>query len=186
MQHVSEPPNPWLGYRRCLSDLPDSSYLLVLQEDTLPCQNFAAVLDWIVAREPRVPVVLFLAYLPRRIATLALRAANKRERYVDTQLRINDFMPIVAVLWPTEKAREFMEWTAANPNRLGHPHPRSDDGVAGRWCALTKQTVRFTVPSLVEHPDLEPSLIGRKPAWGKDKSRVALMLPQGDPLALGW
>lgn len=79
-----------------------------------------------------------------------------------------------------------MEWTSANPHKLGHPSPRSDDGVLGRWCALTKQTVRFTVPSLVQHPDRVKSVIGRKEHWGKDKGRVALLYYEDDPLEYDW
>jgi hypothetical protein len=131
----------------------------VIQDDTLPCANFSATLERVVCE---VPVCLFLSRLPRRISAATLRTKG---RYLDTQLRINEFMPVVAVLWPIAKAQEFMAWTQANPHRLGHRAPRSDDSVAGRWAALTKQTIRFTIPSLVEHRAEEESVKGdRTPA----------------------
>ena len=116
---------------------------------------------------------------------MALFAMKKRQVYLDCQLRSNDFLPVVAILWPTSKAQEFLTWTEANPHKLGHKDPRSDDSVGGRWASLTKQDIRFTLPSLVEHPDLEPSLIGRKAAWGKDSGRVAMAFAE-DGLAYEW
>jgi len=183
--HSSDPPNPWKGYVACLTDVPDASHLLVIQDDTTVCKNFAPALRLIAEANPSTPVVLFLARLPRRIANMALHATKKRQVYLDCQLRSNDFLPVVAILWPVEKAKEFLAWAEANPHKLGHKAPRSDDSVGGRWASLTRQPIRFTLPSLVEHPDLEPSLIGRKPAWGKDSGRVAMAFAE-DGLAYEW
>lgn len=103
-----------------------------------------------------------------------MRAAKRGERYVTARLASNEFCPVVGILWPVEKALEFRTWTEENPHRLGHPRPRSDDGIVGRWSAFSKQDIRFTVPSLVEHPDLIPSVKGRNnESWGKDRQRVA-------------
>jgi hypothetical protein len=184
--HTSDPPNPWKGYQRILSNVPGCSHLLIVQEDVAVCHNFPLAVIKIADANPDRPVILFLARLPRRVANNALRAAKRRERYLDEHLRINEFCPVVGILWPAHKAQEFLAWTDANPGRLGHPEPRSDDGVLGRWVALTKQTVRFAIPSLIQHPDDQPSVIGRRAAWGKDGGRVALMFCQDDPLALDW
>jgi hypothetical protein len=175
MLHASNPPNPWEGYKACLRDLPECSHLLIIQDDARPALNFAAALERVAEENPVTPVVLFLARLPRRVAMLALRAAKSRERYVSTGMRGNEFCPVVAILWPRSKAQEFLAWTEANPRRLGHPEPRSDDGVLGRWAAFDKQLIRFSVPSLVQHDDRERSTIGRKALWGKDTSRTALL-----------
>lgn len=115
-----------------------------------------------------------------------MRAAKKDERYVTARMAINEFCPVVGILWPIPKALEFRTWTETNPHKLGHPRPRSDDGVLGRWSALTHQMVRFTVPSLVEHQDMIPSVKGRNNhAWGKDKQRVAWWFAE-DALAYEW
>ena len=186
IEHSSDPPSPWAGYRLCLTEIPSyAKHLVVVQDDAQLCHNFASAVQQIAQSNPDTPVVLFLARLPRRIANLALHAAKRRECYLETQLRSNDFLPVVAILWPVQKAREFLAWTEANPHKLGHKAPRSDDSVAGRWASLTKQTICFTVPSLVEHPDMEPSLIGRKPAWGRDRGRVALFFAE-DGRAHDW
>lgn len=104
-------------------------------------------------------------------------------RYVTLPWR--DFMPVVAVLWPLEAAREFLAWADDNPGLPGQREPRSDDAMAGRWKMVGRKTVRATVPSLVQHPDTEPSLIGRRRSWGKDRGRVALFLAE-DALSYDW
>jgi len=173
--HASDPPSPWDGYKQCLRDLPDG-HVLIVQDDVEVASNFAPAVERIAASNPDMPVVLFLAKLPQRVATQALRASLRKECYVAINFRQMEFCPVVAVLWPTQIARSFLDWTEQNPHRLGHPAPRSDDGVMGRWAAFAQQTIRFTVPSIVEHPDREASLIGRRAMWGKDKGRCALLL----------
>lgn len=185
--HESVPPNPWYGYKKALSELPlGESHVVVLQDDIEVCQNFAPAVERIAERHPDNVVVLFLAKLPPHLAGAALRTAKRKGVYVRTRLRSNDFMPVVGVLWPCRKAAEFLAW-AEDAKLPGYPREtRSDDAVAGRWAAVTKQEIIFTVPSLVEHPDREPSLIGRRALWGKDGGRVALMFCEGDPLRYDW
>jgi GR25 family glycosyltransferase involved in LPS biosynthesis len=186
IHHSSEPPNPWEGYKRCLTldqTLGKSiTHLCILQDDVTVAENFAPALEQIAASNPDTPVCLFLARLPRRTSVEATRALKDGRRYVDLHFR--DFCPVVGMLWPVEKARHLMEWqkTARFPGKLP---PRSDDAVVGHWMRHSKQTIRACVPSIVQHPDMEPSLIGRKPAWGKDSGRVALHLAE-DALDYLW
>jgi hypothetical protein len=183
--HSSDPPSPWAGYQCCLSHLPSyADHLLVVQDDVELCHNFAPALLRIAESNPDVPVCLFLARLPKEASVRATRALQKNLRYVTLATR--SFVPVVAILWPVAKAEEFMLWVEQNPHVRGRFPQRSDDAMVGIWTILTKQEIRATVPSLVEHPDMEPSLIGRHPAWGKDKGRVALHLVQGDALDYDW
>lgn len=85
-------------------------------------------------------------------------------------------MPVVAVLWPIDKLVEFAAWSEENPWLPAQREPRSDDAMAGRWKMVTRQTVWASVPSIVQHPDEEPSTIGRTAQWGKDRGRVAALL----------
>lgn len=148
----------------------------------MPVPNTGPAVEQIAASNPEIPVCLFLARLPRRTSQKATLALKHGQRYSPVFWR--DFVPVVAVLWPVHKAREFMAW-AENASLPGNPNPRSDDAVVGRWMAMTRQEIRVTCPSIVEHPDMEPSLIGRKPAWGRDSGRVALHLAQ-DALDYQW
>ena len=158
--HSSDPPNPWHGYRNCLSDLPRCTHLVVVQDDALVCANFGETIERVALRNADIPVSLFLMPSPLRIARQAIREAKGGKLYFDARFRINEFCPVVGMLWPVRKAEEFLDWVEENPRRLGHRDPRSDDSVVGKWCANTHQTIRFTIPSLVEHMADQPSVKG--------------------------
>ena len=183
IEHASQPPSPWAGYLSCLQDIPDCSHLLIVQDDAEPVANFAAALEQIAQCHSEAPVCLFLARLPRDASRKAEQAMKAKLRYVTLSWR--SFLPIVAVLWPRQKALEFADWAAENPTLPGQREPRSDDAMAGRWKMITRQTVYACVPSIVQHPDREPSLIGRRAQWGADKGRVAHLLAE-DAMAYDW
>lgn len=108
----------------------------------------------------------------------AKRAVLKGGRYVP--LHVSSFVPLVAVLWPVEKAQEFLEWTDT------HKTSRADDGNAAKWARATKQEIRVCVPSLVEHNDFTPTVKGgREYVFGAERWRRALLLAE-DGLAYEW
>lgn len=168
--HESQPPNPWQGYVRCLSDLPSyADHLLVLQDDSHVCHNFATALRKIAASNPDVPVVLYLASMPRAVSTRALRAMKKGGvRYI-TMSRV-PFIPVVGILWPRAKAQEFLTWATGGVRLPGHPNPRSDDAVLAEWMKRTGQEIRVAVPSLVEHANGNPSVKGSPAVAGTDRA----------------
>lgn len=189
--HQSHPPNPLRGYQQALNDLPeDASHVVVLQDDVLVCKNFPLAVERIALSNPETPVILFLARLPRYESKHFTHALGTPKRYIDARPKSGSFLPVVAVLWPKTKAMHFREWTIQNVHVLpGYPKrdPASDDAAFAIWALRNREKVRVAVPNLVEHPDLEPSLIGRRPHWGKDKGRVALsFIGENDPLELDW
>lgn len=174
------PANPWRGYKLCLESVAssDAQHGVILQDDVVLCKNFGPAIARIVEANDDTPVVLFLSKNPPRISRLALR----RNVYLRTWLRINEFLPVVAVLWPRTKASDFLEW-ASTAKLPGYPRVTlSDDACAGRWACLTKQEIAFTIPSLVEHRLDIPSLVGNDRKGG----RVALQFCEGDPLEIDW
>jgi hypothetical protein len=166
-----------------MADLPDCSHMVILQDDVLLAGNFAIGVRQIADAQPNDPVCLFLSRLPRDVSAQADRAYKQNRRYVRVNWR--SFLPIVAVLWPRAKLVEFREWAESNPGLPGQREPRSDDAMGGRWKMLTRQTVWATVPSIVQHPDQEPSTIGRTAQWGRDKGRVAHLFTD-DAAAFDW
>lgn len=185
--HKADPPNPWEGYHACLNAPTEASHILVIQDDTLVCRNFGQAVHEVAQANPHTPVCLYLGGLPARTAREAKKVMmSRRGNYV--QIAMRDFVPVVAVLWPTEKAREFISWAGETAHSLpGTPKPRSDDAVVGAWARWTKQTVLATVPSLVQHPDDVASTIKRRNHSGRDRGRTALFwIGDDDPLAIRW
>jgi hypothetical protein len=166
VEHASVPPDPWGGYRRCLTDPPDCTHLLIIQDDAIPVPGFADVLPQIAQNDP---VCLWISNSPANAAGRARRAHGKQP-YVP--LGPAPFVPLVAVLWPRQAAIDFLEWS-----ETASQITRADDGNAGRWMRQTRRQFMVCVPSIVEHDDCVPSVKGGRPeTQGRDRSRVAMLL----------
>ena len=150
--HTSVPPDPWENYRRCLDYHGAASHLLILQDDTIPANNFAITLPTIAAAHPDTPVCLFMGSFPSSTAA-RVRRAKPDVRYV--ALGPSSFMPLVCVLWPTHVARSFLAWSTTAKGMT-----RADDGNAARWMKATRTQIMVAVPSIVQHDDGEPSVKG--------------------------
>ena len=171
VEHSSQPPDPWTGYKRCVTEPPDCTHLLIIQDDALPVPGFAEALPVIASDSSDRPVCLWMGAIPAAAAGRARRAHGK-QRYVP--LGPAPFVPLVAVLWPLAEVRAFAEW-AETSSRL----TRADDGNAARWMRQTRQEFLVCVPSVVEHDDFTPTVKGGRPQTsGRDRSRVALLLAE--------
>jgi len=162
-----DPPNPWYGYKLCLKAAVESgsTHAVIIQDDCVVPRNLPPAVMKVIEIEPDVPVCLYLGMLPPQKG-LALRAAKEGRKFVE--LHQSSFLPVVAVLWPVEKAQAFLAW-AGETNVLRRRNgtyieERSDDAMGGRWMRTTRQRVVATIPSLVEHPDDAPSTISRRPS----------------------
>ena len=85
-----------------------------------------------------------------------------------------DWTPTVALCWPAPLIPRFLAFADQNPALIR----TGDDNVVGAFTSRESIPVWATVPSLVEHPDLEPSLIGRKASGGRNRFRVAAVPPE--------
>lgn len=176
--------SPWRGYLACLEALDgDATHLLVVQDDAQACRDFHAALELVVGRHPGVPLVLFTPGIGnhgRRI----LDACADDKRFVQLDVR-NSFVPCVAVAWPRECVESILAFTAERPFAEGRT---ADDGNLGVWAQATATTVLATVPSLVEHPDVERSLVGKLAMGGRNPARCAACWtgPDWSPLHLDW
>jgi hypothetical protein len=118
-------------------------------------------------------VALFLGGAPARSARLAQQANRRRERWV--RMHGNDWCPTVATCWPRFHVERFLAYCDGRPDLLG----MGDDNVTGSYVKNENVAVWATVPSLVEHPDVEPSLIRRKASAGRNRYRIAAVPPSG-------
>lgn len=152
-----------------MTDPPDCSHLLVIQDDAVPVPGFTEVLPAIAESNPDRPVCLWMSAIPASAAARARRAWGK-QRYIP--LGPAPFVPLVAVLWPRRAAQGFARW-AESASRL----TRADDGNAARWMKQAKQEFMVCVPSIVEHDDHTPTVKGgRQESGGRARDRVALLL----------
>jgi hypothetical protein len=181
-----DPPNPWLGYKACLQSISDTdcTHGVIIQDDTIPCHNLPRAVEKVAEAIPDHPVCLYLGMLPPQKGP-ALQAGKEGKCFVELVPR--SFLPVVAVLWPKDKAEHFLHWSAThsslvkgNGQRIQH---RSDDAMGGQWMRTQRQRVFATIPSLVQHPDDVVSTIALRPA-----GRTALFWhpPPWDPLTVDW
>lgn len=157
---------------------------MIAQDDTIPCFNLPLAVERVAEAIPDHPVCLYLGCLPPQKAP-ALQAGKEGKCFVELVHR--SFMPVVAVLWPVDKAAHFLEWSVShqslrrgNGQKIEH---RSDDAMGGWWMKTQQQRVFATIPSLFQHPDDVPSTIALRPA-----GRTALFWhePPWDPLTVSW
>jgi hypothetical protein len=160
--------SPWRCYRACLQTFsPAATHLLIVQDDVLVCRDFPDALAAVIAARPDVPVALFVpGVMPNSRRVLDACWAGDRWAELD----VLTWAPVVAVVWPRGHVGRLLEFAAAKdypPSRFG------DDSIVGDYAREQAVTIWATVPSLVEHPDTEASLVGTVAMGGANPQRVA-------------
>lgn len=165
-------PNPLRTYVAALQSTPaGATHRLVIQDDAMPCDGFSDKMLVAIAERPDDLIAFFTPGVAPHRASI-MRALGRQESWA----RLHSmWYPTVALCWPASYAADFAEWATQELGvspATGEPF-RGDDGPVGRWCQTRRLFVWATVPSLVQHPDVEPSLIGRVARAGKNRARVA-------------
>jgi hypothetical protein len=162
--------SPWRTYRACLERAAQSGApsALVVQDDCEPCPlGFWEAACRAAARHPDCVVVLFVPGA-HRLGAARVRASAARGRpYVNLE---GTWLPVVAVIWPTALAPRVLEWV---DGQHWPPKFRADDEILGRAVRALRAPVVAVAPSLVQHQDVTPSLIGLRHRAGRDVGRVA-------------
>lgn len=170
-------PGPLRSYLRALELLPAwATHHLVIQDDALVCDAFVTTLLRAIAARPSDPLALFVGAALGVHGDRVTQAFGRGETFVALSQR--SWTPAVALVWPRALVPGFLAFAADKASR----RPLADDEVLGRYFRSERVEVLATVPSLVEHPDDSPSLIGRKTRG----DRSAACFVQGDPLAIRW
>ncbi len=164
--------SPIRTYLACLRAMPPwATHLLIVQDDTQPCPDFRARAIQAVTEKPSALVALFLAGAPIRSARIAQQAHRRGEPWA--LMHPQDWTPTVALVWTRYWRDAFLAFVGAHPSLV----QVGDDNLVGAFTSKQRVPVWATVPSLVEHPDVEPSLIGRKAGAGANRLRVAAVPP---------
>lgn len=173
------PRNPWLTYRRCVERGLElgTDHILIVQEDVLVCDRF---LDGVAAAtdaRPDNPVAFFVPGKPPAYINAIYRA--RRDGFAWAELPLGTWCPVVATAWPRWLAEKLLEWVVGNVP----PAWRADDEICGRFLYWAGVPVLATVPSLVEHPDTEPSVMNghKRVGDGRDPGRRAYFFIGDEP-----
>lgn len=159
--------SPYRTYMEALRRTPvDATHRLIVQDDAVPCAGFTGRMLAAVEEKPDVLVALFTPGAPSH-RTPVVRALAAGERWA---LLRPTWVPTVALVWPAALIPRFVAWA---DDRYAGSVREGDDGPVGKWAARNHLRAWATVPSLIEHPDVEPSLIGRKHRAGANRARVA-------------
>jgi hypothetical protein len=176
-------PSAWRTYRAALERTPVGvSHRLVVQEDAEPCPGFVAAVGRAVRARPDRLLCFFHGGQPRENVRRIFAAARRGEAWA--VLDPARWVPTVALFWPAGLVTEALAYVDAQswPGRF-----RADDEIVGRFVRALDVRVLASVPSLVEHPDLVPSLLGRRAAGGRNPDRVACCwIGECDAASIDW
>lgn len=163
-------PSPWRTYRHCLETTPDwATHRAVLQDDVLACPKLPTAVANACAARPDRLISLYVGGNMRLGAARVIHAAREGKSWAD--LAQFSWVPAVALVWPVGMIAPFLSWV---DQRGWPPTFRADDEIIGRWLRKTGHIPCATVPSLVDHPDDVPSLIGTRHRGGRDRGRVSV------------
>ena len=175
-------PNPWRCYRHALEVTPaDATHAAIVQDDVTLCAYFREALYAAVEARPGHVLVLFHGGQPRETIGALNYALRVGEPWI--RMRIRRWLPVVATVYPIEVVAAVLGWLE---DAQLDPRLRSDDEIMGRAIRSVGAPVLATVPSLVEHNDRIPSMIGKRHRGGRDPARVAYRFQTGDPRQIDW
>lgn len=172
--------SPWRCQRLCLRAGGDASHVLVIQDDALPCEFFAEAVLAAIAAKPNACISFCVtpqAHVTSQLMTMALK---KREPWAKWSTR--DHWPLVAASYPRELAERVADFVDERK-----PKTRGDDAPMAEALRVLRAEAWATVPSLVEHLDDTPSLIGRRYMSGRNRARCAkYWIGDRDPRTIQW
>lgn len=148
-----------------------------------PCRDFAAAVHAAAASQSDHVLALFHGGQPREnmhILAAALHAGKAWARIGTLR-----WVPAVALVWPRDAIRPVLDWVEEQNYPVQF---RADDEIIGRALRATGvREVLAAVPSIVQHDDVVPSLLGQRAKAGADTGRVAAhWVGDADAVRLPW
>lgn len=164
MELVTDPdpdgaPSPWRTARLAWQLTPGwCTHRLVIQDDALPRLELIQLVHEAIREKPDDPLVLFFGENSYPLGIRDYQAAHAAgERWYP--LPHVGWVPCVALVLPRDQALDLGAF------ELPHHDRRSvaDDEVVLEWAHSRGLTCYATIPSLVDHDDEQPSLMGTDP-----------------------
>ncbi len=157
----------WRCHRLCLESVPDdATHLLVLQDDARPCDGFAEAVHAVLEERPGRILCLFVPGSGPLLRRVTLARKNG-ERWFD--MPSISYVPTVATVYPADEARQIPAFADAKRVPVG----RTDDAVVAMFTRAHRLTACAPLPSLVEHLDSVPSVMGMPSGNGASHRRAA-------------
>lgn len=178
--------SPWRCYLACLEAAAASGTdsTLVLQDDALLCHDFLATVHNVIAARPESMIDLFIPGTDLGGRQVVLKACYAGKNWA--RLDRAHFVPVVALIWPRADVKALLAYVEAKPFPLKR---WCDDANVAQFCRATRREVWATVPSLVEHDDFTPSVIGAAHTNGRNPTRIAACWAgreEWSPIELDW
>lgn len=168
-------PSSWRSYAECIRVAEGPT--VILQDDVIAGANMLAALEQIHARHHGELVAGFHTRYPAAAAPALAKAAEQGSAYARLPV-FGAYLPSVCLLWPARLIDLLKDWRPVKERVAA-----ADDAMLAMFCRRVAYVDSYlaTVPSLVEHPDSVPSLMGTS----RRQSRSALH-PPGDLASVDW
>lgn len=160
----------------------EASHLLIAQDDIVVCRDFVPTVLKVIAARADNPVSLFMPGIG--LQAIAVGDACRRGEHW-CRVPHQEWIPAVCLALP----RAHVEAILAFADRQGITDAwRGDDSILGEWMRADSIDAWATVPSLCDHPDDVPSLVGGTHYAGANPQRVAVCWtgPEWSPLEIQW
>lgn len=174
----------WRTYRKALDDTPErATHRLVLQDDATVCPDFAQVVERAITARPMR--LLALCVCGNAVATTRRIYTAAQQGLSWAVLDSAHWVPAIAVVWPVHLIQPALAYI---DEQHWPPEFNADDEILGRAVRNLGEYVLCTVPSIVEHDDMQPSAAGKRAMYGGDPGRVTSCPPAPgcDLLAIDW
>jgi hypothetical protein len=165
---VPDTTHPWSGMKDVLSREVGTPHLLVIQDDSIPCQNFSRAVRNVIQEAPNRLIALFHARSKPAGSAVPVLLAEEGT-FIELRLaKGSDWVPTVALVWPRALLGHWQKYRWA-----GSRNQRGDDLPVGQF-ARDHGGCLACVPSIVQHPDDTPSLwFTKRERYGRDPTRLA-------------
>lgn len=161
--------SPWRTFRHLLETTPgEATHRFQIQDDAVVCPHLREAVQAAVTARPDRVVVFCVTGNPYHHAQAVRAACAADEPWA--RLDYAYWLPLISTCWPVGLIEPFMDWVDA---QQWPPEFCADDEICGRYLREIEHSALATVPSLVDHPDRNTSLIGLRAWAGEDPGRIA-------------
>lgn len=161
--------SPWRTFRHLLETTPaDATHRFQIQDDGVVCRHMREAVELAVAAQPDRVLVFCVTGNPWHHAQAVRDACAEDHPWA--RLDYAHWCPLISTCWPVGLIEPLLQWV---DEQRWPPQFCADDEIVGRFLREIEHAPLATVPSLVQHPDENPSLIGLRAWAGQDPGRVA-------------